>query len=139
MGQEERFRHDPESGDLMGGYKRHDPTVYIMRWPDQVLKVGYSANQRWRKHIFNGGEVLALFVYPTSTEAFAFETAGHEFLRASAGNAFAGRGDAIDHLGPDCDGWAECFRGSEACAQALLAYMHEQCPTYRAEQYQWEV
>lgn len=111
----------------MGGYKKHDPTCYVVMWPnDSLVKVGFTAKQRWRKFELRGAEVLALFEFEKSHDAFECESVGHHWLRDRFPYAFGLKDESVQFLGADGGGWAECFRASEADAQALLKHMLKQ-------------
>lgn len=118
----------------MGGYKRHNATVYIVEWPDGVVKAGWTERQRWRKFVLLGATVLELYEFPSFTEAFAFESAAHQWLRANGELAFSTLEESREYVGPDGGGYAECFRIAPGTdAQALLRHMltlcAEHCPS----------
>lgn len=98
---------------VMGGYATTEPTVYVVAWPEAgVIKNGYSERQRWRKFVLRGAEVVALYRFPSDfSAAFQFEA----YLEGKASmlypRAFPEKCDeAARLLGPDCGGYAECFR-----------------------------
>lgn len=93
----------------MGGYKKHNPTTYVVQWPDGVVKVGYSEKQRWRKFVLLGATVVALYEFDSHVPAFAAETWGQDWLRAHGELAFPTIGDSRLHVGPDGGGYCECF------------------------------
>lgn len=108
-------------------YKEHEPTVYVVSWPeDRIIKVGYSTRQRWRKFVLRGAVVLALYRAQASTEAFDLEVVGDQWLRAHGQHSFTSAADGIEYLGGDGAGYRECFTlpGDQPVTD-LLAHMNE--------------
>jgi hypothetical protein len=97
----------------MGGYKQTDPTCYIVDWPDAgVFKVGFSCNQRWRKFVLRGANVVALHSVPGATAAFALECYFENYALMLCRRAFDEKTDeARALLGSDAGGYLECHRG----------------------------
>lgn len=94
----------------MGGYKKTDPTVYVVSWPDGVIKVGESGKQRWRGFVIRGATVQYLATCSDLNHVLASERAGHDWLRSRYSGAFTSSQSADDYLGRNGGGWLECFR-----------------------------
>lgn len=94
------------------GYKRTEPTVYIVHWPEiGVVKAGYSCNQRWRAFALRGATVVDLVPCEDSTDAFALEHVVEEALRRECRKrAFTSADDAAPYLGNRGGGWLECWK-----------------------------
>lgn len=114
----------------MGGYKKHNPTTYVVQWPDGVVKVGYTEKQRWRKFVILGATVLATYEFDSHVPAFAAEQMGLDWLAQHGAQAFGALADSRMHVGPDGGGYKECYRiGPGTDAQALLAHMLGEIPS----------
>lgn len=111
----------------MGGYKKHNPSVYVVRWPDGVLKVGYTEKQRWRKFALLGAELLAVYEFASHVPAFGLESVGLSFLARFGEPAFETIDDSYEHVGPDGGGYRECYRLTSVYvgANELLEHMLE--------------
>lgn len=93
------------------GYKRTTHTIYAVAWPEiNVLKVGYSENQRWRPFLLRGGEVVQLSEFDDVVSAFSFESVCHRALRRICRTAFESATPAVPFLGAAGGGWSECYR-----------------------------
>lgn len=104
------------------GYKRVDPTVYVVIWDaDSIVKVGYSERQRWRKFAIRGARVAELVTFQHFSAAMSAELEAHRFLWAKVPLAFASASDAASHLGPDGGGWCETYHLGPEHADALQA------------------
>jgi hypothetical protein len=53
--------------------REHVDTVYVMRWDDGLVKVGYSSHKRWRHWERLGGRVLATYQFLHYSNAFDAE------------------------------------------------------------------
>jgi hypothetical protein len=110
------------------GYKRVDPTVYVVVWDaDSIVKVGYSERQRWRKFALRGARVAELVPFRHFSVAMSAELEAHEFLWPKVPLAFDSASEAVDHLGPDGGGWCETYRLRPEHASALrtcIAQLH---------------
>lgn len=92
------------------GYKATEPTVYVVEWPEiHVVKAGFSCNQRWRSFTLRGAEVVDLVRFPSSMDAFEFESVVLAAFRAQCVAGFPDSDAAEPYLGNRGGGWAECF------------------------------
>lgn len=92
------------------GYARTMPTVYTVYWPhDRIVKVGYSAQTRWRAFQIRGANVLGLKEFQDAGDAFDFEYACQIGLRTVCRRAFNTAEDAVKHLGNGGGGYLECY------------------------------
>ncbi len=119
----------------MGGYKRHDPTVYVVIWDNiHVVKVGFTTKQRWRKFVLRGARLIALYTFEKSHDAFQLEEVGDAWLRANgSGYAFDSTADAAPYLGPDGGGYLECFRLEPELLESLLKHMLKHASAHGAK------
>lgn len=83
-------------------------SVYLVRWPDGVTKVGYTSFRRWRTFEIRGAAVLAVWAFDDCTEGLRCETAMQAALRFPA--AFPTSDSATEHLGHSGGGYMECYR-----------------------------
>ncbi|GAS95493.1 uncharacterized protein RMCC_2459 [Mycolicibacterium canariasense] len=93
------------------GYKRTTHTVYLVHWPEiNVFKIGYTEFQRYRAFVVRGANILKLFPFPTSTEAFDLETICHDVLWNLCEGGFDTPQEATPYLGNRGGGYVECFK-----------------------------
>lgn len=120
----------------MGGYKKTAPMVYVVSWPQsKVVKVGFTAKQRYRHFVINGAELNVRYEFEDAHSAFEFETFGHDWLRVnSAGYAFETLDSSKPFMGPDGGGYAECFSADMATIDSLLEHMLEHAAEHAAKQ-----
>lgn len=98
------------------GYALKGNFVYVVQWPDGVLKVGYaSARYRWRTFVCRGAELVQLISFNSYADASSAESSAHEWMRERYNRAFESREEAKVHLGGggylDCYYIPECHRG----------------------------
>jgi len=92
------------------GYARTKPTVYVVHWPQiRVVKVGFSAERRWRSFEIRGADVVGLMEFSDAGEAFDFEYACHMGLQNVCRKAFLSSQDAVPYLGNGGGGYLECY------------------------------
>ena len=92
------------------GYARTVPTVYTVNWPqDRIVKVGYSAQTRWRAFQIRGANLLGLMEFQTGGDALDFEYACQMGLKTVCRAAFNAAADAINYLGNGGGGYLECY------------------------------
>lgn len=85
-------------------------SVYAVAWPEQdLLKVGYTYQRRWRSFTARGGVLILWEPFTTPDEALAREAALHAQVAATAPRAFTNRQESHPFLGPTGDGWTECY------------------------------
>lgn len=117
----------------MGGYKKHAPTIYVV-FKDDVVKVGFTEKQRWRKFVLLGCELLATYEFETAREAFDFETFGHAWLRSiGAALAFSSIEASAGFVGPDGGGYAECYSLDRSMLGPMLEHLAEHAPKHGAK------
>lgn len=93
------------------GYKATKPTVYIVQWPgENLVKVGFSCNQRWRPFVLRGAAVVDLVEFDSAVDAFDFETLVLRGFAKIGSRAFTCADDATPYLGSGGGGWLECYR-----------------------------
>ena len=110
MGAQESFAYLTQAGTpvadvpaLTGNF------VYVVRWPDGVVKVGCAGSRsRWRQFVCRGAELMQLCSFPTGAEALHAEAVVQESLKRSYSPAFDTREEATLHTG-DGGGYLECF------------------------------
>lgn len=118
----------PSWRDAYGRKRPGGDHVYVVRWPDGVVKVGWSwYESRWSGFVNRGAKLIALF------SSKHYEIAGLEprldRLLAECGRpAFASKNEAIDHLGSTGAGYLECYRVDESGLASFL-YLISTIPT----------
>jgi predicted GIY-YIG superfamily endonuclease len=100
------------------GYRRHNPSVYLVRWPDGIVKVGYTDCKRWRKFELRGATLVNVWYFSTSSDAINAETQMKKHLPYH--RAFTSKTEAIDHLGYSGDGWTECLKAPQTVDTATI-------------------
>ena len=84
--------------------------VYLVEWPDGVIKAGYASHRRrWRSHVCRGGELTLLLKFESQDEAFDAEDALHDQLSQRFPRAFHSRDEALSHLSGG-SGYLECYQ-----------------------------
>ena len=92
--------------------------VYIVQWPDGVIKAGYASHRkRWRKFIGRHAKLLELYSHPTATAALASEDLIHRWAREWLEPAFTCRQESEQHLGRGGGGFTECYQAEMGFAQ----------------------
>lgn len=84
-----------------------DYTVYLVRWPDGVAKVGFTTGRRWTRFRGRGARVLNLWVFDDCLTALSCEAAlysGFGFAPAFETNA-----QSHPYVGSQGGGYKECF------------------------------
>ena len=87
--------------------KWYSPQVYVIGWPDGIVKVGSTSNgrQRWGKFLTRGGVMLDLAYFEDGdTEVWLQEQIGALYPRA-----FQFKHESLPYLGDGC-GYLECYR-----------------------------
>jgi hypothetical protein len=90
--------------------KRRRPqveSVYLVRWPDGVTKVGYTSFKRWRTFELRGAEVLAVWAFDDCTDGLACEEDMQQALPFPL--RFRSAREAIPYLGSGGGGYLECY------------------------------
>jgi hypothetical protein len=89
-------------------------SVYVVHWPEiGVVKVGYSAVQRWNRFVFSGADVVKVYEFDSSSDAFAIEDWLHQSARALLRPAFdTATEEARILLGNKGAGYLECWLAS---------------------------
>lgn len=87
--------------------RRHEPGVYLVAWPDGVVKVGTTERSRYRAFLSRGGHLIAW--WPTD-DPYTLESATHSVLQTTYPGAFQSAAEAEPHLGGRGGGWAETYR-----------------------------
>lgn len=83
--------------------------VYLMSWPAATfVKVGISANQRWRVFIPRGAVALAVVRGPSAAMS-RLESLVHDGLEGVLEPAFPRKADAAPFLGCLGAGYLECY------------------------------
>jgi hypothetical protein len=90
------------------GYKKHKPTVYLVRWPDGVAKVGYTDCKRWRKFVIRGATLVGIWSFFTTYDALTAEIQVRKSLKCN--RAFKEKNESLQYLGHDGGGWTECLQ-----------------------------
>lgn len=87
--------------------------VYVVYWPKNgVFKVGFSAVWRWKSFILRGADVVELYEFESSSDAFAIEGWLQESADALTDRAFPEcTAEARELLGHKGGGYLECYRG----------------------------
>jgi len=98
------------------------PSVYVVRLAADIIKVGYSAERRWRDLARrNNGDVIGVWHFPTGLDALQAE---------SAALAIASRhgGDTDPNRLADRAGYAECVTTTDgqALIEEVVAYLQRQ-------------
>lgn len=88
--------------------------VYVVRWPDGVIKAGYASNRsRWRHFVNRGATLDALISFASYSEASAAEDIVHTLMQQSYPLAFNSKQEFVSHTGSSGAGWTECYATSE--------------------------
>ena len=88
--------------------------VYLIEWPDGVIKAGYASHRRrWRSHVCRGGQLTLLLSFESHKEALDAEDALHAQLDQRLPRAFHSRDQALNHLSGG-SGYLECYRAEGA-------------------------
>jgi hypothetical protein len=104
------------------GYRTTVPTVYVVGWRDLgIIKNGYSQQQRWRKFMLRGAQLVRLFEFENALDALDFEWT----LDCAAAERFPAAFNHISEtartiLGHDGGGYRECYQADMHCWEALL-------------------
>lgn len=97
------------------------PTVYVVAWPDQeIVKAGYTTNERWKPFVARGGVVLKIERYTTGAEALQRERYLENALMAEFERAFMEKSQALPLLGSGGAGYSECYRATAEEAQVVI-------------------
>ena len=95
------------------GYKRTTHTVYAVAIPGGIVKIGYSAGQRWRNFVARGARVLWLVEFPDTLagcrEALEYESAVHRWMSERFPPGYASKAEANAALGIGGAGFKECY------------------------------
>lgn len=86
------------------------PCVYIVEWPDGLMKIGYTAKGRYRDFMRRGGRLVGLTEYPDGVTALEHEDYAHAVAKSIWPQAFTDRTQAVPYLGGTGSGWVECYR-----------------------------
>ena len=99
------------------------PTVYVVAWPEfGVIKVGFSSVQSTKRFIFSGANVVELFEFESTTDAYHVESWLHDDAHSTLTKAFDRAGElARNLLGSNGSGWRECYRATADDAASLIA------------------
>lgn len=89
------------------------PCVYVVEWPDGVMKIGYTSAGRYRDFIRRGGRLVGLAEYPDGSDALDHEDVAHAVAASIWPRAFTNRKQAIPYLGGTGGGWVECYTRKE--------------------------
>lgn len=93
------------------GYSETEPTVYIVYWPEiNVVKAGFSCNQRWRSFALRGAVVVDLVPCGNARDAFALERLVDRALQSVCRRRpFKSAAEAAPYLGNRGGGYLECW------------------------------
>jgi hypothetical protein len=89
-------------------------SVYVVHWPEKgIVKIGYSAVQRWRRFVFSGADVIKVYEFDSGSDALHIEDWLHQSARALLVPAFSAATDeARILLGGNGAGYCECWMAS---------------------------
>lgn len=95
------------------------PMVYVVRWPDGVVKVGHSvhAASRVKTLMRYGAALVTAAPGPKEKERAAIEVLGIRGTRA-----FRSRVDAFAYLGGGSSGFTECYRLDDEALERFLSW-----------------
>lgn len=90
--------------------KRVRPQMYVVGWPDGIIKVGCTSHgrQRWGGFLTRGGIMLDIGYYPGADSVYA-EVWLQEQLEKTYQPAFRSKEEAKPYLGNSGAGYLECF------------------------------
>lgn len=99
---------EPELSRSSG--KWHRPQMYVVGWPDGIVKVGYTSagRKRWGGFLNRGGAMLDIGYY-AGVDAVYAEAWLQEQLDAKYVRAFDSKEEAKPYLGSNGCGYLECF------------------------------
>jgi len=98
------------------------PSVYVVRLAADIIKVGYSAERRWRDLARrNNGEVIGVWHFPTGLDALQAESAALAIASRHGSNTDPNRL-------ADRAGYAECVTTTDgqALIEEVVAYLQRQ-------------
>jgi hypothetical protein len=90
--------------------KWYSSQMYVIGWPDGIVKVGSTGNgrERWGKFLSRGGVMLDLAYFKDCGDLHA-ETWLQEQLDGLYPRAFNAKHESLPYLGDGC-GYMECYR-----------------------------
>lgn len=90
--------------------KWYSPQMYVVGWPDGIVKVGCTANgrTRWGKFLTRGAVLLDL-AYFGGIDDMNAELWLQDQLEARYPRAFKSKAESLPYLGDGC-GYLECYR-----------------------------
>jgi hypothetical protein len=85
--------------------------MYVVGWPDGIVKVGYTSQgrERWGKFLARGGVMLDIS-YFAGIDAVHAEVWLQEHLAARYPLAFDSKEESKPYLGSNGCGYLECYR-----------------------------
>lgn len=101
-------------------------SVYVVHWPREgVMKVGYSSVRRWARFVSSGADVIKVYEFDSSSDAFDIEDWLHQSARALLARAFdSATEEARIMLGHKAAGYMECWRASLDDVYRVIADSH---------------
>ena len=87
-------------------YIVHDPSVYVVRWPDGIMKIGFTEHKRWRVFTNRKARLLDVFYFEKVDQALEIEDLLRKLFKYP--RPFDEKNAAKLHLGTSGAGYLEC-------------------------------
>jgi hypothetical protein len=83
-----------------------DPTVYVVAWPDGVVKIGWTMyDRRWKNFVARGARLVRLY----RDGDIHLEEVIQRWVAERYPAAFSSKAESLKYLG-GYGGWTECFK-----------------------------